>query len=103
MARLGAIDLQTTKDPSLVDTLGIVPLRMPTKSDGSLTWLGKYLSLAFTLPASVVAGYLLAAFLEHWLHWPILRAIGILLGMAAGLVQIIRELSRDEQRSGERR
>ena len=73
---------------------------MPPKSDGSLTWLGKYLSLALTLPASVVAGYILGAVVDHWLHWPILRAAGILLGMAAGLMQIIRELSRDERRTG---
>jgi F0F1-type ATP synthase assembly protein I len=72
---------------------------MPPKSDGSLIWLGKYLSLALTLPASVVAGYILGALAEHWLHWPILRVIGILLGMAAGLFQILRELSRDERRS----
>ncbi|MFL6462932.1 MAG: AtpZ/AtpI family protein [Bryobacteraceae bacterium] len=76
---------------------------MPPKSDGSLTWLGKYLSLALTLPASVVAGYILGAVLDHWLHWPILRAIGILLGMAAGLMQILRELSRDERRRVTRR
>jgi F0F1-type ATP synthase assembly protein I len=72
---------------------------MPSKPDGSLTWLGKYLSLALTLPASVVAGYVLGALINHWLHWPIVRALGILLGMAAGLIQIIRELSRDEKRS----
>ena len=76
---------------------------MPPKSDGSLTWLGKYLSLALTLPASVVAGYILGAVLDHWLHWPILRTIGILLGMAAGLMQILRELSRDERRRAARR
>ncbi len=76
---------------------------MPPKSDGSLTWLGKYLSLALTLPASVAAGYILGALADHWLHWPVLRAIGILLGMMAGLTQIIRELSRDEGRSKARR
>jgi F0F1-type ATP synthase assembly protein I len=70
---------------------------MPPKSDRSLMWLGKYLSLALTLPASVVAGYIVGAVLDHWLHWPILRAVGILLGMAAGLTQILRELSRDER------
>jgi F0F1-type ATP synthase assembly protein I len=72
---------------------------MPSKPDGSLTWLGKYLSLALTLPASVVAGYVSGALINHWLHWPIVRALGMLLGMAAGLIQIIRELSRDEKRS----
>jgi F0F1-type ATP synthase assembly protein I len=65
----------------------------------SLIWLSKYLSLAFTLPASVLAGYILGAVADHWLHIPILRAVGILLGMVAGLIQIIREISRDERRT----
>jgi F0F1-type ATP synthase assembly protein I len=72
---------------------------MPPDNNKSLIWLSKYLSLALTLPASVVAGYILGAAADHWLHLPILRAVGILLGMAAGMIQIIRELSRDERRS----
>jgi len=73
----------------------------PHKSpDKSFFWLGKYLSLALTLPASVVAGYILGALADHWLHRPILKALGILLGMAAGLMQIVRELSRDEKKAG---
>jgi hypothetical protein len=50
------------------------------------------------LPASAFAGYLLAAFANHWLHLSFLPAIGIVLGMAAGLVQILRELARDEKK-----
>ncbi len=61
-------------------------------------WLGKYLSLALTLPASLAAGYILAAIANHWLHLSFLPAAGILLGMAAGLIQIFRELSRDQNR-----
>jgi len=72
---------------------------MPPENNKSLIWLSKYLSLAFTLPASVLAGYILGTIADHWLHLPILRAVGILLGMAAGLIQIIREISRDERRS----
>ena len=60
-----------------------------------LTWLGKYLSLALTLPASVVAGYILGSFADRWLHMPILRALGVILGMVAGLLQIFRELNRE--------
>jgi F0F1-type ATP synthase assembly protein I len=72
---------------------------MPPDDHKPLIWLSKYLSLAFTLPASVFAGYILGAIADHYLHLPILRAVGIFLGMAAGLIQIVRELSRDERRS----
>ena len=44
---------------------------MASKSPGSLTWLGKYLSLAMVLPASVAAGYLLGAFANRYLNWPL--------------------------------
>jgi F0F1-type ATP synthase assembly protein I len=61
----------------------------------SLTWLGKYLSLALTLPASVVAGYFIGLGLDHVFHTEFLKAVFIFLGMAGGIVQIIRELTRD--------
>jgi F0F1-type ATP synthase assembly protein I len=71
---------------------------MPIKPDKSLIWLGRYLSLALTLPASVVAGYFLGALADHWLRVPFLRVLGTLLGMAAGLIQILRELSRESKK-----
>ena len=71
---------------------------MNPKPDRSFVWLGKYLSLALTLPASVVAGYILGSVADHYLQAPVLRAVGILLGMAAGVTQIIQELLRDSAR-----
>lgn len=71
---------------------------MAAKPDKPYIWLGKYLSLALTLPASIAGGYILGALADRWLHIPILKALGILLGMAAGLIQILRELSREEKR-----
>lgn len=68
------------------------------KPDRPLFWAGKYLSLALVLPSSVVAGYLLGAFADHFFHTSFLRVLGILLGMVAGLVQVMKELSRDEKR-----
>lgn len=73
---------------------------MAGKPDKPLFWLGKYLSLALTLPASVAAGYILGTLADHWLHVPFLRALGILLGMGAGLIQILRELSRETKPIG---
>lgn len=68
------------------------------KSDNQFIWLGKYLSLALTLPASVVAGYILGSLAERWLHFSFLPVIGIILGMVAGLLQIFRELNRETNR-----
>lgn len=68
---------------------------MPSKSDKPLIWLGKYLSLALTLPASMIAGYLLGSFADHWLRSSFLRVIGIIFGVTAGLIQIFRELNRE--------
>jgi F0F1-type ATP synthase assembly protein I len=73
---------------------------MAGKPDKSLFWLGKYLSLALTLPAAVAAGYILGALAEHWLHMAFLPVIGIIAGMAAGITQILRELSRETKPTG---
>jgi F0F1-type ATP synthase assembly protein I len=75
---------------------------MQPRSDRPLIWLGKYLSLALTLPASVAAGYILGSAADHWLHAPLLRVVGIVLGMVAGIVQILRELSRETKAEGRR-
>jgi F0F1-type ATP synthase assembly protein I len=73
---------------------------MAAKPDKSLSWLAKYLSLALTLPACVVAGYILGALADRWLGIPFLRALGVMLGMAAGLIQIVRELGRETKPTG---
>jgi F0F1-type ATP synthase assembly protein I len=71
---------------------------MAAKPDRSFFWLGKYLSLALTLPASLAAGYILGTLADHHFHRPILRAAGIIFGMAAGMLQVLKEISRDEKR-----
>lgn len=69
-------------------------------SNRNFTWLGKYLSLALTLPVCVAGGYILGALADDWLHARLLRVLGIALGMAAGLTQVLRELSRESKRPG---
>jgi F0F1-type ATP synthase assembly protein I len=57
-------------------------------------------SLVFLLPISTVVGYVIGylldkAFGTHWLYIPFL-----LLGAVAGLVQLIRQLTRDTRDDG---
>jgi F0F1-type ATP synthase assembly protein I len=57
--------------------------------------VGEYLSLAFLLPVATFVGYALGylldkAFGTHWIYIP-----GLLLGIAAGFIELIRQLMRD--------
>jgi F0F1-type ATP synthase assembly protein I len=57
-------------------------------------------SLVFLIPISTVVGYAIGylldkAFNTHWLYIPFL-----ILGAAAGLIQLIRQLTRDTRDGG---
>ncbi|HEY4905060.1 MAG TPA: AtpZ/AtpI family protein [Candidatus Sulfotelmatobacter sp.] len=60
-------------------------------------WLqvGRYSQLAFVLPAALVVGWLIGAGLDKWLHTTWLYLAGILLGIAAGFVELIRTVLHD--------
>jgi F0F1-type ATP synthase assembly protein I len=68
---------------------------MPKKSWPVL--VGEYTSLAFLLPVSTLVGYAIGYVLDeqfgtHWLYIPFL-----MLGISAGLVQLVRQLMRDSK------
>ncbi len=50
----------------------------------------KMTQIAFILPAAVLVGWLAGAGLDKWLHTGWLYLAGIVLGIAAGFVQIFR-------------
>jgi ATP synthase protein I len=60
-------------------------------------WLqfARYSQLAFVLPAATVVGWLIGAALDRWLHTTWLYLVGILLGIVAGFVELIRTALRD--------
>jgi F0F1-type ATP synthase assembly protein I len=60
-------------------------------------WLqvARYSQLAFVLPAALVVGWLFGALLDKWLHTTWLYMAGIILGIVAGFVELIRTVSRD--------
>jgi ATP synthase protein I len=57
---------------------------------GSMVRMQSIIQLALMLPAAVVVGYFLGLALDHWLHQHWINIAGLLLGAAAGLVQMFR-------------
>jgi len=64
--------------------------------DNLAVQLGKYYSLIFLLPASVLVGFGIGYGLDVLFHTSFLRVIFLLLGVAAGIIELIRELSKDD-------
>jgi ATP synthase protein I len=61
--------------------------------------IGFYSSLGLILPAGAVGGFGLGWLLDRWLHTsPVFSLILGLLGAAAGLIDILRVLTREEKR-----
>ncbi len=70
------------------------------KSEKKNGWvqLAKYSQLAFVFPAATVAGWLMGAALDRWLHTTWLYLAGLILGIVAGFVELIRvALSADSK------
>jgi F0F1-type ATP synthase assembly protein I len=57
--------------------------------------VGRYSQLAFMLPAATVAGWLLGSALDRWLHTSWISVVGLFLGIAAGMIELIRTVLRD--------
>ena len=52
--------------------------------------LGQYSQIAFIFPAATVAGWLMGVALDHWLHTTWLYLVGLIVGIIAGFVELIR-------------
>ncbi|HZR32194.1 MAG TPA: AtpZ/AtpI family protein [Terriglobales bacterium] len=59
--------------------------------------LARYSQLAFVLPAATFVGWLIGVALDHWLHTGWLYLAGLLLGIAAGFVELIRTVISSEK------
>jgi F0F1-type ATP synthase assembly protein I len=58
--------------------------------------LARYSQLAFVLPAATFVGWIVGAALDRWLHTTWLYLAGLLLGIAAGFVELIRTVTRTD-------
>jgi F0F1-type ATP synthase assembly protein I len=64
------------------------------KEEGPLTSLGVALSLTMLLPAAAFVGYALGWGFDRLFSTTFLRYVFLVLGIAAGIVQSIRELKK---------
>ncbi len=69
--------------------------RDPRNKQSPWVQVGRYSQLAFMLPAGTVAGWLVGSALDRWLHSGWISIVGLLLGTAGGLIELIRTISRD--------
>jgi F0F1-type ATP synthase assembly protein I len=60
-----------------------------------MVMVGEYTSLAFMLPATTLVGYGIGYLLDRAFHTHFLYMVFLILGIAAGFVQLIRQVTRD--------
>ncbi len=69
----------------------------PDPKENFWVQVARYSQLAFIFPAAVVAGWLIGLALDHWLHTTWIYLVGILFGIAAGFVELIRATMRNSR------
>jgi F0F1-type ATP synthase assembly protein I len=62
--------------------------------------VSEYTSLAFMMPVSALLGYGLGYLLDKEFETTWLYIVGLILGIVAGFVQLIRQLTRDTRDDG---
>ncbi|MGZ4818604.1 MAG: AtpZ/AtpI family protein [Terriglobales bacterium] len=77
--------------------------RPTTDDDGAgkknfLVTVARYSQLAFVLPACTVVGWLIGLALDHWLHKNWIYLVGLLVGIAAGFVELVRTVLSSESK-----
>jgi F0F1-type ATP synthase assembly protein I len=71
----------------------------PPAKKSMLVQLANYSQLAFTLPAATVAGWLIGLALDHWLRTTWLYLAGLILGIVAGFVELIRTVTSSDSKN----
>ena len=70
---------------------------MPQGKNDDEFWrlMARYVPVIGLMPGCVLAGYLIGAALDYFFSTTFLRLVFILLGVAAGIIQLMRILGRD--------
>lgn len=70
----------------------------PEPKKSLIVQLANYSQLAFIFPAATVVGWLIGTALDHWLHTTWLYLAGLILGIIAGFVELIRLVTSSESK-----
>jgi F0F1-type ATP synthase assembly protein I len=71
----------------------------PSSGNSERSWmveLGRYSQIGFALPAATVIGWFMGRMLDRWLHTSWLHLAGLLVGIVAGFIELIRVVSKPE-------
>jgi F0F1-type ATP synthase assembly protein I len=71
----------------------------PPEKKSVLVQLANYSQLAFVFPAATVAGWLVGLAFDHWLHTTWLYLVGLILGIVAGFVELIRTVISSDSKN----
>ena len=71
----------------------------PEQKKSVILQLANYSQLAFILPAATVVGWLIGTALDHWLHTTWLYLVGLILGIVAGFVELIRLVTSSDSKN----
>jgi F0F1-type ATP synthase assembly protein I len=69
----------------------------PDRKENPWVQIARYSQLAFVLPAATVVGWAIGVGLDRWLHTTWLYIPGLLVGILAGFVELIRTVLRDSK------
>jgi F0F1-type ATP synthase assembly protein I len=74
------------------------PPERPEPKKNMLVQLANYSQLAFIFPAATVVGWLAGEALDRWLHTTWLYLVGLIVGIIAGFVELIRLVTSSESK-----
>jgi len=64
--------------------------KKPPENENVWAQVAKYSEIAFVFPAATVVGLLAGMALDRWLHTHWLYIVGLVLGIVAGFIQLVR-------------
>jgi ATP synthase protein I len=69
----------------------------PDDGNGKNAWgqMANYAQLGMVFPAATIIGWLIGVALDRWLHTHWLYLVGLVLGIVAGFVELIRTVMKN--------